>query len=129
MSVGKENGRSPWIRVNNGKYSGVVMGGTLHYHSPEVSFVTLETWPNYIWSFLCITVRRMMLLHACRHNSLSKKGAQKYAHDVACLLSNTCINTHNLSFSGSCILDLTFRCSVQCVPTLKATGILNLDLL
>ena len=47
MSVGKEKGRSP-SRVNNGKCSGVVMGGTLHYHSPEVSFVALETLPDYI---------------------------------------------------------------------------------
>lgn len=68
-------------------------------------------------------------MDAFRQDSLRKKGTQKYARDVARFLSNTCINAHNLSFSGSSMLGLTFRWSIQCVPTLKATGILNLDLL
>lgn len=36
-SVGKEKRRSP-STGDNGKYSGVAMGGTLHCHWPEVSF-------------------------------------------------------------------------------------------
>lgn len=90
MSVGKEKRRSP-STGDNGKYSGVAMGGTLHCHWPEVSFgnaslLTLE--PVYIPAW-----RMMPQVHSDIHYA-RKESWSSEIHTWHGMSPGNHINTH-----------------------------------